>query len=171
MLLVLSYTSAFHSRGGSGSMELESLAVLSRGRSIHHGLHFIRVMCNYTWAPVNLSLPPLSSPPLSLLSPPLSHLPPSLSRSLSLSSIARTIYLSLTTRTHRSSLHHSHLAWWFQRTPMIVVIQRAPSNLQLMPAITCSISLPTSRDSVVRFQSTPLSVSGVCVCVCVCVCV
>jgi hypothetical protein len=38
--------------GGSGSMELESHAVLSRGRSIHHGLHFMSVLCNYSWAPI-----------------------------------------------------------------------------------------------------------------------
>ena len=34
-------------------MELESHAILSRGRSIHHGLHFLTVMCNYSWAPVS----------------------------------------------------------------------------------------------------------------------
>jgi hypothetical protein len=38
--------------GSSGSMELESRAILSRGRSIHHGLHFLTIMCNYSWAPI-----------------------------------------------------------------------------------------------------------------------
>ena len=43
----------FQSSDGSGSMELESRAILSRGRSIHHGLHFLTIMCNYSWAPVS----------------------------------------------------------------------------------------------------------------------
>ena len=52
-LLCTNSRSLFHSSGGSGSMQLESHPVLSRGRSEHHGLHSLSITANYSWAPVS----------------------------------------------------------------------------------------------------------------------